>query len=106
VPASVSAYGAEHARRLVLLLQRIHPPALADRLAVDRVLEPFEERFKVVDPLLQGLDTPLMILSGFRGGSLERPPSATQLNDTVEKPCSARRGPASIAGTAHVPSLL
>src|SRR5215218_3235484 len=97
--ASVSAQGAGDLRRLGPLLQRADPPTFADRLAVDRVLEPLEERFQLVDPLLQDFDTPL--LPRRLGRRVGGPPGATHLNHAAENRRPAHRAPTWIAGTRH-----
>ena len=49
---------------------------------MDRVLQPLQERFKLVDSLLQGFDAPLVPRIRRLGSRVRGPPSATQLNDT------------------------
>src|SRR5215218_10851234 len=99
--ASVSAQSARDLRRLAPLLQRCDPPAFADGLSMDRVLEPLEERFKLVDPLLQNFDAPLMPRSSCLGGRVRGPPAATQLDDAAEDRRATPRATTGIAGTRH-----
>src|SRR5918999_3136809 len=99
--ASVSAQSARDLRRLAPLLQRCDPPAFADGLSMDRVLEPLEERFKLVDPLLQNFDAPLMPRSSCLGGRVRGPPAATQLDDAAEDRHATPRATTWIAGTRH-----
>jgi hypothetical protein len=47
---------------------------------MDRVLQPLQERFKLVDSLLQGFDTPLVPRKGLRN-RVRGPPSATQFGN-------------------------
>src|ERR671914_366536 len=99
--ASVPAQSARDLRRLAPLLQRCDPPAFADGLSMDRVLEPLEERFKLVDPLLQNFDAPLMPRSSCLGGRVRGPPAATQLDDAAEDRRATPRATTWIAGTRH-----
>jgi hypothetical protein len=68
---------------------------------MDRVLEPLEERFKLVDPLLQNFDAPLMPRSSCLGGRVRGPPAATQLDDAAEDRRATPRATTWIAGTRH-----
>ena len=69
---------------------------------MDRVLQPFQERFKPVGSLLQSVDAPLVSRSSRLGSRVRGPSSATQLNDTAEDRHATNRAPAWIAGTRHV----
>ena len=82
--AGVTAQGAGKLRRLALLLQSADPLTLADGLAMDRVLQPLEERFKLVGSPLQGLDAPLVPRIRRLGSRVRGPPAATQLNNASE----------------------
>jgi hypothetical protein len=99
--ASVSAQGAGDLRRLAPLLQRCDPLVFADRLSMDGVLEPLEERFKPVDPPLQDFNAPLMPRSRRLGGRVRGPPAAAQLDDTAEDRRATPHGPTRIAATRH-----
>jgi hypothetical protein len=81
-------------RRLRSLLKRANPPTFADGLAIDCVLQPPKQRLKLVDPLLQRFDAPLMSRSSRLGRRVRGPPSATQLNDTAENRHATHRPPA------------
>ena len=66
---------------------------------MDRVLQPLQQRFKLVDSLLKGFDTPLVsrsLKTRIRG-----PPAAPQLNHTAEDRHATHRPPTWIAGTRH-----
>jgi hypothetical protein len=97
--ASVSAESTGDLRRLAPLLQRCDPLVFADGLSMDGVLEPLEERFKLVNPLLQDFNAPRMPRSRRLGGRARRPPAATQLDDTAEDCRATPPGPPWIAGT-------
>jgi hypothetical protein len=71
---------------------------------MDRVLQTLQERFKLVDSLLQGFDTPLMPRKGL-ASRVRGPPSATQLNDTAKDRDATNRAPAWIAGARHSRNL-
>jgi hypothetical protein len=97
--ASVTAQGAGNRRRRGPLLERVEPPALADGLAMDRVLQTLEQRLKLVNSPLQGFDAPLLRCVGRLGSRVRGPPTASQLNNAFEPPQRPRRPPAWIAGT-------
>jgi hypothetical protein len=59
---------------------------------MDRVLEPLQERFKLVDSTLQGCDTPLMPRRSL-GSRVRSPPYATQLNDPAKDRDATNRAP-------------
>jgi hypothetical protein len=99
--ASVSAQSARDLRRLRPLRQRCDPLIFADGLSMDGVLEPLEERFELVDPLLQDFNAPLMPRSRRLGGRARGPPAATQLDDTAEDRRATPHGPTRIAGARH-----
>jgi hypothetical protein len=67
---------------------------------MDRVLQPLQQRFKLVDSLLKGFDTPLVSRRGL-GSRIRGPPAATQLNHTAENRHATHRPPTWIAGTRH-----
>ena len=56
-----------------------------------RVLQPLEERLKLVDPPLQGFDAPLVPRIRRLRSRVRGPPAATQLNDTGEDRNSTHR---------------
>jgi hypothetical protein len=103
--ASVSIQGAGNLRRLGPLLQRPDPPLFTDGLAMDRVLQPLQERLKLVDSLLQGFDAPLVRRNMGLGTQIRCPPSSTQLNDTPKDRDATNWAPAGIAGTRHSRNL-
>ena len=72
---------------------------------MDRVLQPLQERLKLVDSLLQGLDAPLVGRNMCLGTQIRCPPSSTQLNDTPKDRDATNRVPAWIAGTRHSRNL-
>jgi hypothetical protein len=72
---------------------------------MDRVLQPLQERFKLVDSLLQGFDAPLVRRNMGLGTQIRCPPSSTQLSDTPKDRDATNRAPAWIAGTRHSRNL-
>jgi hypothetical protein len=73
---------------------------------MDGVLESLEQRFKLVDPLLQDFNALLMSLSRRSGGHVRGPTAASQLNDTAENRHATQRPPAWISATRHGRNLL
>jgi hypothetical protein len=96
--------GARGRRRCGSLLELTDPPALADGFTVDGVLEPFEEGFEMVYPLLEGLDAWPVFLAGLSRGRLVSSPTSTEANDTAEHRRAAHRLPPWIVATGHVPT--
>ena len=72
---------------------------------MDRVLQPLEERLKLVDSSLQGLDAPLVPRIRRPGSRVRSPPAATQLNNASEDRQTPHRPPTWIAGTRDGPTL-
>ncbi len=72
---------------------------------MDRVLQPLEERLKLLDSPLQRCDAPLVPRIRRLGSRVRSPPAATQLNDPGEDRNSTHRPPAWIAGTRHGANL-